>query len=253
VRQLEDRLRRSDRLAAIGELAAGLAHEIKNPLTSLLTFSRHLSRRFEDPEFRQKFQSVVPRELERINGIVERLLELARPAPLTFKPVRLPALLERVLELYGDRLEAQGVQVARVWARDVPAIWADQEALYRAMVNLVANALDAMPRGGRLTLRVGWSEAELGGPRAAGRRVAVEVEDTGGGIDPADIDRVFNPFFSTKEGGTGLGLALTQKIVEDHGGSIDVRSALGAGAVFRIVLPLMPDAPLDMGNGDRLG
>ena len=254
VRQLEDRLRRSDRLAAIGELAAGLAHEIKNPLTSLLTFSRHLSRRFEDPDFRQKFQSVVPRELERINTIVERLLELARPARLTFKPLRLPALLERVLELYGDRLEAQGVRVVRDWRRDVPAVWVDQEALYRALVNLVANALDAMPRGGSLTLRVAWSDAEtLGGARLGTRRVAVEVEDSGTGIEPADLDRVFNPFFSTKEGGTGLGLALTQKIVEDHGGSIDVRSAPGAGALFRIVLPLMPDMPPDAGHDDRRG
>ena len=254
VRQLEDRLRRSDRLAAIGELAAGLAHEIKNPLTSLLTFSRHLARRFEDPGFRQKFLSVVPRELERINTIVERLLELARPARLTFKPLRLPALLERVLELYGDRLEAQSIRVVRDWRRDVPVVWVDQEALYRALVNLVANALDAMPRGGRLTLRVAWSDAEtLASARAGTRRVAVEVEDSGTGIEPADLDRIFNPFFSTKEGGTGLGLALTQKIVEDHGGSIDVRSGLGAGALFRIVLPLMPDAPPDAGHDDRRG
>jgi PAS domain S-box-containing protein len=254
VQQLEDRLRRSDRLAAIGKLAAGLAHEIKNPLTSLLTFSRHLSRRFEDPDFRAKFLSVVPRELERINTIVERLLELARPARLTFKPLRLPALLERVLELYGDRLEAQSIRVLRDWRRDVPAVWVDQEALYRALVNLVANALDAMPRGGTLTLRVTWSEAEtLVGGRAATRRVAVEVEDSGTGIEPADLDRVFNPFFSTKEGGTGLGLALTQKIIEDHGGSIDVRSAPGAGALFRIVLPLMPDTPADAGHDDRRG
>jgi signal transduction histidine kinase len=254
VRQLEDRLRRSDRLAAIGELAAGLAHEIKNPLTSLLTFSRHLSRRFEDPDFRTKFLSVVPRELERINTIVERLLELARPARLTFKPLRLPALLERVLELYGDRLEAQSIRVVRDWRRDVPVVWVDQEALYRALVNLVANALDAMPRGGTLTLRVAWSDAEtLVGARAGTRRVAVEVEDSGTGIEPADLDRVFNPFFSTKEGGTGLGLALTQKIVEDHGGSIDVRSAPGAGALFRIALPLMPDTPPDAGHDDRRG
>src|SRR5207244_3589120 len=169
VRQLEDRLRRSDRLAAIGELAAGLAHEIKNPLTSLLTFSRHLSRRFEDPEFRQKFLSVVPRELERINNIVERLLELARPAPLTFKPLRLPALLERVLELYGDRLEAQSVRVERDWRREVPAVWADQEALYRALVNLVTNALDAMPRGGR-TCRWTWDMTTASDDVAALRR-----------------------------------------------------------------------------------
>jgi signal transduction histidine kinase len=126
--------------------------------------------------------------------------------------------------------------------------------LYRALVNLVANALDAMPRGGTLTLRVAWSDAEtLVGARAGTRRVAVEVEDSGTGIEPADLDRVFNPFFSTKEGGTGLGLALTQKIVEDHGGSIDVRSAPGAGALFRIALPLMPDTPPDAGHDDRRG
>ncbi len=253
VRQLEARLRRSDRLAAVGELAAGLAHEIKNPLTSLLTFSRRLTRAFEDADFREKFQAVVPRELERINGIVEGLLELARPARLTFKPVRLPALLERAVELYGDRIEAQRIEVRRAYPRDLPGIWADQEALYQALVNLVTNALDAMPGGGVLVLRAGWSDAETLGGRGAGRRVAIEIEDSGVGIAPAVVDRVFNPFFSTKEGGTGLGLALTHKIVADHGGSIDVRSSPGAGTTFRLVLPLMPEAPPEPGHDPRVG
>jgi two-component system sensor histidine kinase HydH len=111
-----------------------------------------------------------------------------------------------------------------------------------------------MPRGGTLTLRVGWCDADaLPGTRTSARRVAIEIEDSGTGIASTDLDRVFNPFFSTKETGTGLGLALTQKIVEDHGGSIDVRSMHGAGALFRIVLPLMPDGPLDSGHDDRLG
>ena len=251
VRQLEDRLRRSDRLAALGEMAAGLAHEIKNPLTALLTFSRHLTRRFDDPDFRDKFQAVVPRELERINLIVERLLELSRPPRVAFKPLRLPAVLERTLELYAERVEAQDIQVTREWGRDLPSIWADHEALYRAFVNLVANALDAMPRGGRLTVRAAWTDGEMVG-RGGGRRVAVEIEDTGSGIQADDLDRVFNPFFSTKDGGTGLGLALTHKIVEEHGGSIDVRSTRGAGATFRIVLPLMPEAATESGHDDRL-
>ena len=252
VRQLEDRLRRSDRLAAVGELAAGLAHEIKNPLTSLLTFSRHLPRKFEDVDFRLKFQTVVPRELERINGIVEGLLELARPARLTFKPVRLPALLERTIELYGARIEAQHVAVHREYSRDLPTIWADDDTLYQAFVNLVTNALDAMPSGGRLVLRarsvVGDHLARGGG--AGGRRVAVEIEDSGMGIAPAAVDRIFNPFFSTKNGGTGLGLALTHKIVEDHGGSIDVRSTPGAGTTFRVVLAQMPEMPAGSGVTD---
>jgi PAS domain S-box-containing protein len=258
VRELEGRLRRSDRLAALGELAAGLAHEIKNPLTSLLTFSRHLSRRFDDEQFRAKFQSVVPGELERINGIVEGLLALARPARVSFAAVRLPALLERAAELYAQEMESRSVQVRRDYARDLPVTWVDAEAMYQAFVNLVRNALDAMPSGGELILRVGWSDDHgIGrsgrrGP-ASTRRVRVEIEDTGIGIPAADADRVFIPFFSTKTGGTGLGLALTHKIVEDHGGSIDFRSAVGDGTVFRIVLPLFPDPPAEPGpHGDGL-
>jgi PAS domain S-box-containing protein len=145
VRELEGRLRRSDRLAALGTLAAGLAHEIKNPLTSLLTFSRHLPRRFEDEQFRAKFQSVVPRELERINGIVEGLLELARPARVNFAAVRLPALLERTVELYAQEMESRAVEVTRDYARDLPVVWVDSEAVYQALVNLVRNALSSGP------------------------------------------------------------------------------------------------------------
>jgi signal transduction histidine kinase len=256
VRELEHRLRRSDRLAALGSLAAGLAHEIKNPLTSLLTYSRHLTRRFEDEQFRAKFQSVVPHELERINGIVERLLELARPTQLTFTAARLPALLERAVELYADDIDGRGVQVTRDYARDLPAVWVDAEAMYQVLVNLVRNALDAMPSGGRLALRVGWSDEDHalpGGRRSPGgtRRMRVEVQDSGVGISPADADRVFNPFFTTKDGGTGLGLALSHKIIEDHGGSIDFRGAGDGGTVFRIVLPLVPTPPAEPGrHGD---
>jgi two-component system sensor histidine kinase AtoS len=257
VRELEQRLRRSDRLAALGSLAAGLAHEIKNPLTSLLTFGRHLTRRFDDEQFRAKFQSVVPRELERINGIVERLLELARPPRLQFVAVRLPPLLDRAVELYAHEMESRPVQVVREHARDLPALWADPDALYQAVVNLIRNALEAMPAGGRLVLRTGWSDAphvSLPGRRAAaGRRIRVEIEDSGVGIPAGDADRVFNPFFTTKDGGTGLGLALTHKIVEDHGGSIDFRAVPGGGTVFRIVLPLFPDPPVEAGgHGDDL-
>ncbi|HEY2994155.1 MAG TPA: ATP-binding protein [Methylomirabilota bacterium] len=255
VRELEQRLRRSDRLAALGSLAAGLAHEIKNPLTSLLTFSRHLTRRFDDEQFRAKFQSVVPRELERINGIVERLLELSRPARLTFAPVRVPTLLERAAELYAHEMETAGVRVVREYARDLPTVWADPDALYQALVNLVRNALDAMPSGGRLTLRAGWADGGVvlpGRHRHPGaRRVRLEIEDSGVGISPGDADRVFNPFFTTKDGGTGLGLALTHKIVEDHGGSIDFRSITGGGTTFRLEIPLYPDPPEEAGtHGD---
>jgi PAS domain S-box-containing protein len=241
VRALEHRLRRSDRLAALGTLAAGLAHEIKNPLTSILTFSRHLSRRYADEGFRDKFQSVVPRELERINEIVDRLLELARPARLHFSTVRLPALLDGVVELYTNEIEAKRITVVREYARNVPAVEADESAIYRAFVNLVANALEAMSARGHLTLRVGWAESPI--RRAYHGHVRVEVEDTGAGIPMPDRDRIFNPFYTTKEGGTGLGLALTHKIIEEHRGTIDVASAPGVGTTFRVMLPVVSEAP----------
>src|SRR5438552_11720965 len=235
VRELEGRLRRSDRLAALGGLAAGLAHEIKNPLTSVLTFSRHVARRFDDPSFRERFQRVVPRELERINGILERLLELARPAPAAFTRIRLAVLVDRAVDLYANEIESLRIRVTRDYARDLPSVAADEESLYRAIINIVGNALDAMAPGGALGLRVGWAasaDARRAG-RGGGRQAVVEVSDTGSGIKPEDAERVFNPFFTTKGRGTGLGLAVTHKIVEDHGGLIDFHTVAGVGTTFR--------------------
>jgi two-component system sensor histidine kinase AtoS len=254
VRELESRLRRSDRLAALGGLAAGLAHEIKNPLTSVITFSRHVGRRFDDPSFRDRFQRVVPRELERINGIIERLLELARPAPATFGRVRLSSLMDRAVDLFANEIETQGVQVARDYARDLPQIAAHEESLYRAVINLIGNALDAMEHGGRLSLRVAWSVSDgrrPGRAALANRHVLIEVGDTGPGIQPDQADKLFTPFFTTKEHGTGLGLAVTHKIVEDHGGMIDFTSVPGMGTTFRIVLPLTPPAAAEPTDAAR--
>jgi two-component system sensor histidine kinase AtoS len=241
LRELEEQVRRSDCLAAVGTLAAGLAHEIKNPLTSLRTFTRFMPRKFDDERFRERFQRVVPHELERINSIVEQLLELARPARLAFQPARLAELLDRTLDLYANQIEAKDIQVRREYARDCGPIQADPEYLYQAFVNLVANALDAMESGGRLTLRVGWNPNGAGPgplrPGVPGRYVKVEIEDTGAGIEWSQADKVFNPFFTTKASGTGLGLALTHKIVEDHHGRITFRSVPGQGTTFRVLLP----------------
>jgi two-component system NtrC family sensor kinase len=156
--------------------------------------------------------------------------------------VHVPALLDRAVDLYSHRIEAQGVRVTRAYAATLVTVSADEDQLYRAFVNLVANALDAMEKGGRLLLRAGWSdewEPDLTGRLRTGPRLRVEISDTGVGIAPATMDRIFTPFFSTKEAGTGLGLALTHKIVEDHGGSIMVRSNPGIGTTFRILLPLV--------------
>jgi len=249
VRQLEEQLRRSDRLAALGTLAAGLAHEIKNPLTSVLTFSRHLSRRFADERFRLRFQNVVPRELERINGIVEGLLRLARPTRLTPAPVDVTELLEHAVELYGNQIESRQITVIRDYVPGLPSIQADRDHLYQALVNIVANALDAMGEGGTLTVRAGPA-AEGADPLPAlgrpspGRRVRIQIEDTGVGIPADQVPNVFNPFFTTKPSGTGLGLALVHKVVEDHGGTVTLKSLPGGGTAFAVELPAGPGRPV---------
>jgi PAS domain S-box-containing protein len=240
VRQLEEQLRRSDRLAALGTLAAGLAHEIKNPLTSIMMFSRHVGRRFDDERFRQRFQSVVPRELERINAIVDGLLRLARPSRLALAPVHLPPLLEQVLELYAHQIETRRIRVQREWRVGVPPVPGDAEQLYQAFLNLVANAIEAMEgeEAGMLTVRVGWGGDGDRGAGPPADQLVVEVADTGSGIKPEETPNVFNPFFTTKSGGTGLGLAIAHKIIEDHGGAVTFRTASGHGTVFTVALPL---------------
>jgi two-component system sensor histidine kinase HydH len=184
---------------------------------------------------------VVPRELERINRIVDDLLRLARPARLALGPVHLPELLDQGVELYAAELETKRIAVVREYAPALPTVQADQGQLYQALVNLIANGLDAMGEGGTLTLRAGWAAGEgLGAPRrwSQERRLQLEVEDTGTGIAPAEHANVFNPFFTTKPSGTGLGLAIAHKIVEDHGGALSFRSTPGRGTTFVVVLPL---------------
>jgi signal transduction histidine kinase len=160
------------------------------------------------------------------------------------------------VELQTHELEARGIVVVREYARDMPPIQADEDALYRALVNVVSNAVDAMGQGGRLTVRLGWpegAEVRAGRLRLFNRRIMIEVSDTGTGIAPRDAERVFNPFFTTRDRGTGLGLALTHKIVEDHGGTIDFRSRPGAGTTFRIALPVVaePAVGAEVDNDDH--
>lgn len=247
VRQLEDQLRRADRLASLGTLAAGLAHEIKNPLTAFRTFTQILPQKFGDPRFLETFQRVIPRELERINAIVEGLLDLARPIKLTFEKVYVSDLVNRALELYADRIETKGITVVREFAPDLPPLKADPEHLYRVLVNLTANALDAMGSGGRLTARTGWATpsdlltSNRRSPEA--RWTKVEIEDTGIGISPSAAAKIFTPFFTTKERGTGLGLATAYKIVEDHGGQLTFKSVPDAGTTFTLLLPPAVEPP----------
>jgi len=264
IQTLERQLHRADRLAALGQMAAGVAHEIKNPLASVRTFAQLVSRKHHDSRFVEKFDRIVPQELDRINFIVEELLELARPARLHCAPVALPALLQRVAEVYSERLLQQSIRLKTDWAAALPPLLADAEQLHRSFANIVLNAIEAMPTGGELTVvcrpvpkalidfttpgNGGTPNDGPGGPALAIDLYATDVEvvfkDTGVGIPTAQLDEVFTPFWTTKPKGTGLGLALTHKIIEEHGGTIHLTSEVGHGTMVTLRLPAASPAPV---------
>jgi PAS domain S-box-containing protein len=227
LKELEASMRQSDRLAALGTLSAGLAHEIRNPLSAIKTFVQLLPRKISNPEFFEKFQITVPRELNRINDLIEDLLELARPPKLEFKMTSLTNCLSQVADLYRDKLEAADITVDIHQEGGLPELWADQKHLVRAFSNLTVNAQQAMLDGGKLIIKAKPLE---GG-------VLVRFTDTGVGIEQTIKENIFNPFFTTKDRGTGLGLALTHKIIREHGGDIEVESSPGEGTTFTLRLP----------------
>jgi len=245
VRELEERLHRADRLAALGTMAAGIAHDIRNPLTSILIFSQLMSLHHDDPEVRAKFDRVVPRELERVQAVIEDMMELARSTTLHLEPTSLNEVMAQVVELYEEQATAREIKVSREFAPDLPYCMADRKRLHRCFSNLVANAIQAMPNGGELGVRTTlvsiatlsdarWEAPQSGVP--TGSAIRVTISDTGVGIPPDRLSRIFDPFYTTKEKGLGLGMAIAHRIIEDHKGSIDVESQVGLGTTFTVHL-----------------
>jgi len=249
----QDHLIASEKLAALGAMAAGMAHEIKNPLVALRTFTQLLPIKWEDKEFRDKFSSVVPPEIDKINKIAENLLKFGRPSKPEFKPTSVNAVLEEVLELLENQFRKNNIRVATKFV-EVPMINGDQSQLSQAFLNIVLNACQAMPNGGELIVKTdvghviqlsnltkeGLSQVKQLANQSSGKQVPtvfVEITDTGSGIPEDKMKNMFDPFFTTKETGTGMGLPITLRIIEEHKGSIKVRSQAGKGTTFIIILP----------------
>jgi PAS domain S-box-containing protein len=255
VRELEQRLRRADRLAAVGRMAAMVAHEIKNPLVALKTFIDMVPRRAKDPAFIARFQDIVPKEVDRVNAIMEDLLELSRPPRISPRPLDLQEILARCVALYEQQAAERGIAIVQELAPALVQVRADPEYLLRALGNLTINAIQAMTAGGTLTIRTGsgvpWqstlaettAHVDLGtDDDTAQPFVFIAVVDTGTGMTPNQLDSLFTPFFTTKEKGTGLGLALTHKIIEEHQGYLHVESQFGVGSTFTILLPIYSES-----------
>lgn len=231
-KELEERVKRGDRLAALGTLAAGLAHEIKNPLTAIRTFVQLMPERHERPDFLEKFNRTVPRELDRVNNLLEDLLDLVRTPTLNITRVQVADCVDNVLEALEPEIEMRNVVIDRSIDSDLKPVMADGEYLSRAIFNVVLNAVQAMPQGGNLEI-----SSEVLNVPGEEETVLINISDDGFGIPEEYIDQIFNPFFTDKEKGTGLGLAVTNKIIEDQEGSIFVRSERGKGTEFTISLP----------------
>jgi signal transduction histidine kinase len=242
VRELEERLRRADRLAALGTMAAGIAHDIRNPLTSILIFSQLMSLHHDDPEVREKFDRVVPRELERVQAVIEDMMELARPSSITLEPANMNEVIAQVLELFESQVATHKIAVRRDFQRDLPFGMMDRKRMHRCLSNLISNAIQAMPGGGELAVQTRHVQMAFPASRPPGTKpeqaIRVTVSDTGQGIPADRLSRIFDPFYTTKEKGVGLGMAITHRIVEDHKGTIDVASEVSKGSAFTLHFPV---------------
>lgn len=226
--QTEEQLRRADRLSALGELSAGMAHEIRNPLGAIKGAVEILKDDYQEDEAKYEFIRILLKETDRLNRIVQEFLGFARPKQPELQPADMNEAIESVLSLTTQEARKAGVKVEK---RLDPAIGRrnlDAGLLKQAFLNLVLNAIQAMPDGGLLTVESGIKDGTI----------EVMISDTGTGIPEENRKKLFSPFFTTKKNGTGLGLAITYRIIENHRGSIDVVSGPGKGTRFTVRIPI---------------
>lgn len=242
IRELEDAVRRNDQLAIAGTMATGLAHEIKNPLGGIRGAAQLLDLELDErPELRE-YTGVMIREIDRISGLIEELMDLAAPREPQFGQVQLTALLNDIVLLQREAHRERGIEFHLDVDPSIPALIGDATLLARLFLNLIKNAAEAIVQApGQVTIhcRVGTSfQMQRPGSRAT-QMVQVEVRDNGRGIPLEELEQIFTPFHTTKETGTGLGLTMCQKIVHDHQGLIRLDSELGSGTTVTVSLPLL--------------
>lgn len=232
LRSLEAQVQRSERLAMIGQIAAGTAHEIRNPLTSIKGFLQVMKKTLKDKEMTKehRYIEIMLSEIDRINGLVSELLLLSKPKENTYQRISVSTVIEEIFPIIENEALLHNVTV-HYESKDLPEVFADKKLLKQVYLNICKNGIEAMTEGGILTIIENYSEKN--------REVKVEIHDTGPGIPAFVIDKIFDPFFTTKEDGTGLGLSVCQRIIHDMNGSIRV-SSKGFGTTFIISIPV-PD------------
>lgn len=243
VKALQQRVERTERLAALGRLAAGVAHEIRNPLGAIRGLVQYFQATWKDDAEQRVYLEVIVREVDRLNRVVSDLVEFARPREPQREPHHLGEIVRHATALVQADVRAKGVEIVHHVDAALPPLLIDRDLVLQALLNVLLNAIEAMEAGGRLTIRLadraGWAE--------------LAVQDTGGGIPPEHLGRLFDPFFTTKQRGTGLGLAIAHSIIQAHDGEIVVDSAQGQGTTVTIRLPKPPSKPYVAGEGPDVG
>lgn len=236
IRELEEQIRRADRLTALGTLVTGIAHEIRNPLMGVRGAAQLIEAESSFPLALKEYTDIIIREVDRLNSLVEGMLALAQPSPPRVVECNVNQIMEEILALEEPVLMRQGITVRRVYDPQVPPLAADPDQIRQVFLNLIRNGAEAMEKGGGLTLETGY---ERRSPRCFGLSVAVvRIIDQGPGLSPEARQHLFDPFFTTKPKGTGLGLALCHRIMGDHRGSIEITDAEEGGCVVTVLLPL---------------
>jgi len=228
LRDSKDDVVRSEKLAFTGRIAASIAHEIRNPLTNVIMSVQQLAKAFKPDDPKVRHTEIILRNTERINYLITELLNCARPPKLDMRACDIHKLLKNLLESAKAKIAARKIKVVKKLTSKPAIISLDKEQMERALLNLINNAVEAMPRAGQMTVITEHNENFF----------VVKIQDTGKGIPDADIIRIFDPFFSSKQGGVGLGLTICYGIIVSHRGTIEVESKLKAGTAFTVSLPI---------------
>lgn len=226
--EARERLRQSEKLAALGKLSAGLAHEIRNPLNTVSMLMYAMSRELPSGSPFCADLQVMQGELRRMSLLIEQFLEFAKPRPPRFQRERIDEIMEETLLLIGPEARVRKIMIYKEWEKTLPTVWIDGAQLKQVFLNILLNALQAMPHGGKLTVRI----------HVSGGSLLTAISDEGEGIHPDVRANLFQPFFTTKKGGTGLGLSISQRIIEAHSGRLRILSQPGAGTTVIVRLPL---------------
>jgi len=233
VRRLEEKIRQTEKLASVGAMVSQLAHEIKNPLSSIRTFTELLPEKFEDKEFRKKFHSLVSGEVKRIDSLITRMLSIGSVDAAQYEMVSVQEVIEDVMPSLDLQLKEYNVKVALSNHGAVPLVWADPQSLKEVFSNILVNSIQAMPQGGKVNISIGRKKDRNKGELL----VEIIIADEGNGIPEGYVRRVFDPFFTTKQQGSGLGLYICYRIIQTHQGEIRAGNT-DSGALFTILLPV---------------